>query len=252
MPMRKLILIVLSLCCSSVFAQTASRVLVPLSSAVVEGRGGTKWSTELRIFNAASQEAVLLYAGCFTGGPCIRTFSVPAGRSIEAPVSRPPSIAIPLLIWGDADTLSQLSFDLRIRESGQPTAGTSIPVVREAEFRTESLVLQNVPINSDFRVAVRIYEVEQREVRFDVVVMDPRTNLTLGSLMVETDLGPERPSEMPEIPARAEVLDVQSALGLSDRTGEAMIVVRARDHARFWGFASITHNASQHVTVVSP
>lgn len=122
--------------------------------------------------------------------------------------------------------------------------GTKLPVVRATAFRPENSLI-NLPTRRDARVALRIYAFHEDTldgelVRVSIYANDER-------LLAETTLA------LRGIPRYA------SILSLVDTFPEIALVERVRVHVlplrpevRIWSFASVTSNATQHVSLITP
>ncbi|HEX6178704.1 MAG TPA: hypothetical protein VF057_10125 [Thermoanaerobaculia bacterium] len=136
-----------------------------------------------------------------------------------------------------------VQFHLLVRdESRQAEAlGTEVPVVREGDLFEGTFRLLNVPTDERFRIDLRLYAVD-RPATMRLVIRDMFA---------------------PDILVSTEILSVPERLYLSNLRAMYPQIAASRSvridvepvHAaagRFWGFASITNNDTQHVTVISP
>lgn len=229
------------------------RVLVPLFFPPTPGFGGSMWSTELWAHNSALSDATLssticddfalgLHA-CFEAPEVIPAASA---RRLYPPASYAGSLGI---YYSVPHHLADLvTFDLRLTDLAHPAAGeTSVPVTYAYRMR-ENVVLLNVPTGSDSRKLLRIYSGQGGYDVYDVFVFDLESGLPLAtkrlSLVYPTDLGG------PNAWAAADsaIFD-QPAVR---RAGKVGVSIRPVYPGTLWAMVSVTDNATQHVTVITP
>ncbi|HYH10143.1 MAG TPA: hypothetical protein VEK11_24055 [Thermoanaerobaculia bacterium] len=227
------------------------RVLFPIL-ARLPGAGGSDWRTEAAISNenlwyvdnANYVESMV----CVTF-PCgerlapntylhIDGFGFPRGIALLTPRAEAP----------------YLGFAARVRDVSQDadSYGTALPVVREHQMvRRGAATLLDVPVDSRYRVKVRIYGFDDYEddrvtVRVVVDARAPRLTRNEYTLDLRRDcVG----SDCRVTPFYGE-LD----LAISGTTGaRANIFIdrRSSPDLLLWAFASVTNNKTQQVTIIS-
>ena len=147
-----------------------------------------------------------------------------------------------LLPWIPKRESELMAATLRVRDLSRASQdwGTALPLVRERDFRAGPIALLNVPMTSGFRDTLRIYSLDRdvsvhvRLLRFD------------GSWARELDLDLRNGGDMFH-PAYAQAGDfpVEPYSILFD-------IQPNTAGKRIWAFVSITHNETQHVTIVTP
>jgi hypothetical protein len=240
------------------------RFLVPIATHnPVPGSFGSLWQSELRLLN---QSAIALQPG-------IDIFHLEGADG--APQNRvvAPAIVTPLpdsdnppatMFYVRRELAPYVSPQLRIRDlSRQPeTWGTEIPVVRESHLGS-SVTLVDVPMRSGFRNMLRLYITDYvgccaTNVRFfsangdelarrDVFLQ--HANGSIGGL-VPPPYRREGSREFELQPAYAQI-DLQS---VPEIAGQDTIWIRAQTYGaqHLWGFVSVTNDATQHVTAITP
>jgi hypothetical protein len=161
-----------------------------------------------------------------------------------------------LLISTDATSVNDplatnLAFNLRIVDVSRSAtaAGTEIPVVRESQFGTSTIELLNVPVNSRFRLALRMFEMNLAQATFNVRIFDQATNALLSQRSVTTTTGGALPRGL--TPAFAEVDDI--ATGAAEQTTLLRVEIEPLvSGSASWAYVSITNNDSQQITLVTP
>jgi hypothetical protein len=149
------------------------------------------------------------------------------------------------------DDAPALSFSLRVRDASRAAEGfgTQIPVVREADmFLDTTMTLLGVPLDPGYRRTLRVYG----------LTVDPFLPV-YGSVTVVRAGGShtENPREMTR--ACSDLFTCASAPAFATfdlpagQAGErADVYVRVSDGALAWAFVSVTNNATQQVTIVTP
>ena len=232
----------------------------------VPGAHGSLWQSELRMVNRTKLELV----------PGIDIFPLEprcAGCDAPIPFDRmiEPRFAMPLidndrppvqLAWIDEDLAEHLSFSLRIRDLSRQAEswGTEIPIVHHRDFANDVRLL-DIPMQPRFRQLLRLYTpsyvgccrttvrffaadgTELAERPLDLI----RPNGTIGGLVPPPYLR-EGSRAFPLQPAYAE-LDLATVPELA---GQATVWIEASAPFRIWGFVSITNDATQQVTTITP
>lgn len=149
------------------------------------------------------------------------------------------------LLWVSRGGVDRLAFNLRITESTRQkeTAGTTIPVVPQRDFRTDAFALIGIPLSPAVRLRLRVYS------------LDPYTTVRVKivdryGIRVERDflLPLNNPADIYH-PAYAEYFQFEG----NDIYRIEITPLGGRiDGNRVWAFASVTHNETQHVTLFTP
>ena len=138
-------------------------------------------------------------------------------------------------------------------------AGAEIPVLREEDMLTATAHLMSVPIDQNFRLHLRVYDIKQRESSFHVRVYiqqegvdasgaapAPLLQVTLNATTAEE--GPFRIR-----PAYAEYTGFGQLLDLDIPLERIRIEVEPETPGSlYWTFVAITNNETQRLTVVTP
>lgn len=155
-------------------------------------------------------------------------------------------------MWVPRQAAPNLGFGLLVRDlSRQDEAfGTEIPIVREKDFFDRRFTILNVPADTRYRVALRLYQ------RSDVF---PTSGLTIEIRELEGDVSPLVMTEVPLSPQQADsyrfgyIGDLLSAHPQLAGKGPLRVdVVGGSKSNPVWAFVSVTNNVTQHVTVISP
>ena len=277
-------LCVIVLCTTSANAQGQppyERVLVPVViTQPVAGAHGSQWMTELVMRNESDQAVditIAPYSGCVASCQWTQPHTL---LRLGFPAANPNA---GIFLYVGSAGIGKVTFALRVQDTTRQanTWGTSVSVVRPKDVFSGKLQLLNIPVSDKFRAALRVYDFDTSIPdaaavvrvriydmcgigRFDNTVPFPCNDPPL----VDTNLslppsGPEQSFTNPSYPGFAMVGDLMSAFpqlaGLAARPGDVTGIPRVRididpitPALRFWAFASVTNNETQHVTVITP
>ena len=261
----------------ALFAQdpvVTEKVLLPLHlRQPVEGAFGSLFATRFSILNESGRPVLITGYDplCMTLCPPSDPVLTPAGITfVNPPLANwvNPSDGVHGYFLGvDSEVASQVRFNLRVQDLSRQseTWGTEIPVVRESEALTGSSSLINVAVGPGFRQTLRIYDFDSAldasvMVRFYAVestnrtpirdqhsVMPDRLLLELPVALRTADSGQGRTAH----PGYADLLDFGSRPELAGLDA-VTIEITPFGEMRYWAFASVTNNETQHITVVTP
>lgn len=222
----------------------------------IPGAFGSVWETELWVRNNSDEDVRAM--------PCIPSCqgtgfggSFPATSTTRNPIPGTVSgLGAMMHIW--VEESPNMAFSLRLFERSENTVrqGIEIPVVRESEFLSGTGELLAVPVGSDTRSMMRVYDpygIEGAGVLVEVFPMD--SDELLASRLIDLDeLGPRDPSV--EFLRRAQygsVPSLQQAFGhvaLPDQVRLRLTGIPS--NLIFWAFVSVTDNETQYVTLITP
>lgn len=216
-------------------AQTPVAVLLPLLPASnVPGALGSLWTTQVMVENSSDHDIAIVASPCNVCSPPPPYVTVP-------PQSTVPFDSLPLLGGGiggyafiDASDAPFLRMHLRVRDMSRQaeTYGTEIPVVPQSDF-LPVIRLIDVPTDPRFRVTLRMYASIFGSDSATVTVLPQNGTTPLRTIPVTLVNG---------------VAQLDPVAGLTDPS--VRIVVASS--TPIWAFASVTNNATQDVTTVTP
>lgn len=223
------------------------RILVPV---IYNGAGafGSQWRTEVWLHNLSNaalprlrtQEQLI---GC-APGYCDVPLEARETRKLE--IDSAPRGYLMHIARGSGD---DLAVNVLFRDlTRQATAlGAEMPVVRESEFLTGHSAILNVPTEQKYRITLRGYAFESGTIRFRVSRMDgtPLFESGLLSLYGGDDVTPHH----------GVIADLMEAFPQLGGMGPFRIEFDGLESSgddRYWVFASITNNDTQHVTLITP
>ena len=242
------------------------RILLPIAlSPPIAGAHGSQWASELVIRNESDEGLVISttpYAGtiaAFALYPPHSTF----GYGYD--FVRNPNGGEFLYVGSPG--IGKVTFNLRVHDISRDTStfGTTIPVVREKNVYTGKLQLINIPISSDFRSALRVFDFDSntkvpRVVRlriYDMCGAGPFDRDCSDTPLVDTTVslpnGGEESYTNPDHPGFAMIGDLATAFPqLAGQSRVRIDLDPVTADLRFWAFVSTTHNETQEVTVITP
>lgn len=216
------------------------RLFLPILVSNLSGVGGSVWNTEVWATNTSNQPVdypmvpvpCTVSAGCDFGTVVPQT-TVPRGDVAPRPTGR----------WVGFDPAIQIEARIRDLSRNASSAGVELPVVREADFRSDEINLNGIPQDPRFRVTLRVYgldaggqvTVEQIDqlghlIRTTQVVLAPPDNplVLAGYAQLAVDTSPDLAT-----PLRIRIRPIAGA-------------------PRIWAFASVTNNVTSEVTLIQP
>jgi hypothetical protein len=234
-------------------------LLLPLYlERTVTGSNGSQWRTDFWISNDDPKETVYLAPWmCPQDVACPAVFPLTEplkpGESRHNLVNFGAQSSVGRFLYVSRNAAANVSFNLRVADVSRNAldSGTEVPVIRQENLLTKAATLHNVPVDSRFRLMVRVYETTQGSTSFRVSVYteDGQTTRPDPSATIITASSKET-GEFRIYPAVAE-LDLGSLV--AGRTGSVRVVVEPLGGgSRYWAFVSITNNDTQHVTLVTP
>ncbi|HYK00198.1 MAG TPA: hypothetical protein VE974_00445 [Thermoanaerobaculia bacterium] len=125
-----------------------------------------------------------------------------------------------------------------------------LPVVRTADFKTSTISLLNVPLGTERRATLRVYDPEDRGDSRGVIV---RIYAFSGDLLREDAyrFSPSGYASHDGYPFAPSFIQI----ALPDSVGAERVRVDVVPHGeglRFWAFISLTDNRTEHVTIIAP
>ena len=246
------------------------RIIVPiLSEAVISGAGGTQWATTLTVHNSGAVP-VEVTGGPSTGHvaacppqPC-RVFLSGGqttrigykGLASNLQIYNPWADRFPgLMVYVEKPHSPSIHFDLQLYELSRGNS-VELPVIRESDFRTSTIILPDVPVIENHRIALRIYDGDYSDSdRIVVVRVFPygSNNLIAQSEFELQRPFPQNPLQLSVWPGYASITDLVGAFpALGDFESIRIEVEPLTPNLRFWAFASVTSNTTQRVRLFRP
>ncbi len=242
------------------FARTPERILIPYYTAIpIEGAHGSRWVTELAVLNNNNRPAGIQGYEQQCHIPVCPNKIAPPGITFY------PSLGANNLLQGvflevwDEDA-SEILVQLRARDLSRQSDdwGAEVPTIRESMAPVGSFGLLDIPTDVRYRVMLRLYHFAndspvEAHVRFFQTpgsVSDPTTGVEPDRLLTEeTVVFTQGSFYFPGFAQLPDLVDRHPVLAQSERI---RIEVSTTDPTvRIWGFATITNNETQHVTVIS-
>jgi len=230
--------------------------LAPIAIDGVAGPFGALWTTELWVHSDSDKDVALQPAVCsgllgiFDCGGDRMIVKANSARMLPA-IGQSPG-AIGLFLYPPREVSAQISFDLRLVDRARLGSGTSLPVVRESALRRGKLTMLNVPADTvRVRKRLRIYSSYSAELIVRVYDLDT------GRQLAERQLFKALPTDPTGPPLLAATIDDDvfpnaAAAGATRLRVEVEQTPPPPGTSAFWAFISVTDNATQQVTVITP
>jgi hypothetical protein len=223
-------------------AENEETVLVPLVVQEREGAFGSRWATSFVAWNGTDVVAM----------DPLNEGNLPAA-----------------VLWRNRLNANYDTMHLRIRDINREqdaSWGTELPIVRETDLRAHQLHLLDIPTDHRFRISLRIYTVAPfdttaRLATFAIEVhrLDPCCDTGSRQQLVDINAPALRGFGVGTfVRTQPGYLELNDFLASWPEVADARLVritIKAVNDTRpplFWAFASITHNTTQHVTLVTP
>jgi hypothetical protein len=227
--------------------QVFEKVLFPI---VYNGPGakGSVWKTELSVRNSNPYDVEFWQRQDL--GAAV------AGKPVALNLPESPRGRFVVLPRGAVDGVH---FGSRIRDLSRSNDdwGTEIPVVREDDLARGTADLLNIPADRvKYRRNLRIYTPHPSAAgEYSVYNMADGHVYYSRGIILSRRAGCNTEPCISEEPAFAEFTDIDRnlpAFSVPTMLGIRITVYGGDPQARFWAFATITNNETQHVTIVSP
>lgn len=245
-------------------SQNLEKILLPVAiKTEVAGAFGSSWRTPFTIVNHGSENLVVygLKVPCPVGPPCVPPEVVPNATlspDIELPDFPLPGECYCTFLRVAPNRMDDLAAELRIQDVSRQsqTWGTELPIVRERDARLSKTELLDIPVGADFRTLVRFYDFDPgqgHQIRVRVFQTDPSPRSFFNQPpdpFLEEQVVTLLPSHAgAALPGYAQFY--LSSLSHPTTTGRLRLELEPVSAGlRFWAFASVTNNETQHVTTI--
>jgi hypothetical protein len=236
------------------------RVLLPLTATDIPGANGSLWKTDIGVLIRSDTEIEIRPGACeFVPVTCFPP-RIPLRRPFDArEAALVPDRSTPgTFLYVRAADAAKIHFSTRAYDAARSneTSGAEIPAVRDHEFRTSTISLLNLPVASDYRQTLRVYDADARA-GAAVIVRLFAGDETAPHFEHVFPLAAPSPAHrtttalLPVHPGYLQ-LDLGEAIALSRGEAVRVDVAPVTPGLRFWAFVSITNNRTHHVTTVTP
>lgn len=229
----------------------SEHVLLPV---VVGGPGayGSQWKADLLLHNASDSPVRVDVPIC---NPAIVAVCPPPVWSAHTTYHVTPFVARGaqgVYVRVPRNASDSIDLQLRVQDTSRQseTWGTSLPVVRETDFR-KIVRMHGIPTDGRFRDTLRIYGFEgSATTTMEVRVVDDATNAVLATMTI--DAAP--PQEDPNAQPFAMIGSLRDALPQIATAETVSVEVQSLfvPPPPLWAFVTVTNNETQHVTIVAP
>lgn len=229
------------------------RILLPVAlPSEVPGAFGSRWVTHLIARNDTDAAVII------TPSPAGCAITVCPTREVSARTTVIPEFAPAFphpgaFLFVSRPGSDHVTFNLRVQDVSREalTWGTEIPVVRQQDVHTDRLTLLDVPTDTRFRSALRIYDFDGSS---GSVVLVRVFDLSGADVLAETTLQLNSPGGIsdPSVPGFAQVLSLSDTFPQTINRRLRIEITPQTAGLRFWAFVSVTNDETQHVTLITP
>lgn len=224
------------------------RVLIPVQVSTLAGAGSSLWRTEAYAYSGADDFVWHVPpVQCFSTCGYVGYFSPRTGLLANYWNNWAPTFFVKIQKeFADRVWINIGAFDAARMGA---SLGAEIPAVREDDFTGESLQLLNIWTGDAMRSRLRVYGLPDTPSPSSVVIQYWELGHDARMLGEDTLLLTRRPTEQFEIefPDYAEL-----AIPHFGEKPVRIEVTPVAPSAKIWAFASMTHNETHFVTIVSP
>lgn len=244
--------------------QEYAPVLLPLAfEGAHHGLLGATWETELVLRNNGDRAVRYLPNVC--GQVECPILKLEPHTTVSQPLIayKPPTSAAPpgRFILLEEPGASNVTIMLHLRETTIRNGwGTQLPTIRATDAFTETVELLNIPTDVALRQTLRVYDFTGRaSAAYRVQLSDldaceqacKASDSVLREVIVHT-AGGVTDGPNPLVPGYAQ-LDRLTDVFPELRTAVRLrVTIEPLDGGRFWAFASVTDNTTNHVTLFTP
>jgi hypothetical protein len=249
------------------------RVLFPLIvPSPVPGGWGSSWisSTSMMSLNPATLNQFTdfdtLSMGCNIGGCPPPQLSNAVTSSFDPAMPGLQKVG-PAFFYVRKPASKYMDYALRIQDVSRQslTWGTSIPVIREADWSRRPVQLLHVPLDGRFRLTLRIYSPQPGQSPATIRIYDEHSTRTASRSvpLVQPPLsvarlprygGDEWTIGSPDFPLAPAYAEIDGFESIPEIAGMQFVRVEVSvEYGRtVWAFMSVGNNETQHVTVIPP
>ncbi|HXI11700.1 MAG TPA: hypothetical protein VNM92_03545 [Thermoanaerobaculia bacterium] len=149
-----------------------------------------------------------------------------------------------------------VALHLRVQDISRQsqTWGTEVPIVRESEARTE-VHLVDIPTSSAFRKKIRVFDFSGLN---GLQMQATITDMATGSILAKKDLtlsgATFNGAGYPLTPASSQFDLTSTDFTRLPETERVSVTILPKTFAlvRYWGYATIVNNETQHITLITP
>lgn len=231
---------------------SGEKMLIPVAVENSPGAFGAVWNSDFWLRNDSDQSVDVIQNLCYLQLNPIGC-SIPPKTNVHRSTLLIESITnVPArLLYVPTERAKDVLFSLRVRDLTREnvSGGTELPIVRERDFHTSAIQFINVPMESNFRVTLRIYDVDLHETAEFRVTVTPFSDGPVPAVIDQriVQIVRSHHDDSPFVPGYAQISDLMPI------TGRVSILIEPiTPSLRFWAFVSVTNNTTQEITTILP
>ena len=228
------------------------KMLIPVAVEKAPGAFGAVWSSDFWFRNESDLPVDVIQNLCYLQADP-RGCSIPGKSNVHRSsllIGSPTNVPARLL-FVPSERAGDILFSLRVRDltRGMFSGGTELPIVRERDFRAKPVELINVPMESNFRATLRIYDVDVHDTAEFRVTMIPFSDGPVPAIVDQRTVRIVRAhfDDSSFVPGYAQIDDLKP-LGAA----VSILIEPLTPGLRFWTFVSVTNNTTQEITTILP
>ena len=244
-------------------ATNYERYLVPVAfgRATIEGAEGSRWQNKIWVRNDGLQRVVVsqLNPTCIVGcnGELTLAYVDPkTSLDFDEPLRESPS-NYGIFLHVEKSHKKDIWISSHVHDVSRPdlNLGTEIPIVAEAETFSSRAVFQNVPIATEYRVLLRVYNFSGKSGDEILVKMFPvaSNELLFQALVQLRGLGYAEDPQFTPYPGYGEIMigrEIQPEIGSVDRLRVELESLTSG--LKYWAMISVTSNQTHQITLITP
>ncbi|HEV7767049.1 MAG TPA: hypothetical protein VGQ76_18760 [Thermoanaerobaculia bacterium] len=235
------------------------RYLVPITASDVPGAHGSLWTSELTVFNPAAASLPLSGRFCPESelSLCVATIEVPQNASTRV-FLHPTEGRDGAFLYVPRAAAFAFTKQLRVRDISRDAEnfGSEVPIVDVDSAFAATQRLLDVPTDPRYRALLRIYGPEDETFEVRVIVYPPSGDVPIENRVFTMNGKPTSELALnPSYLAVDPITDVVRAAGHARVRLEVTVVTffpEAVSPILIWSFLSLTNNATNEFTVITP
>ncbi|HEX6642923.1 MAG TPA: hypothetical protein VF215_17535 [Thermoanaerobaculia bacterium] len=236
--------------------ETWNRVLLPLIGPDVPGAGGALWRTEVTGFIESDTPIEVRPDFCefvLICPPVVQPLRTPFdvyGHGVAGFVGA----GLGQFVYLREADEPKLHLNARVYDVSRTaeTAGSEIPIVREHDFTHGTISLLGIPVATQFRHTLRVYDLDGRDGAQVAIRIYANEETTPRLSVTRTLTAPDTVTigDRPIFPATTQ-FEIGQLVSLTGIETLRVDVEPLDDGLRIWSFVSVTNNDTHHVTTFS-
>lgn len=233
-----------------------TRLLIPLPPGVTPGNNGAQWTTkttallrsQIEVLPDGCEQIIVL---------CPARPLLPVGKPFDLGALQLAGEGLGEFVYVRTQDAAQISVNSRVWDASRvtQTAGSEIPIARDDDFTSGTIVLLGIPVATQYRHTLRVYDLDGHDgARVAIRIFAnaegaPRISTT-RTLSKNPSAFQTTDQLLSSHPASLQ-LDPAQLASLAGATSMRIEIEPLDEGSRIWAFVSVTNNDTHHVTTFS-